>query len=473
MATNANVELPNNLSAEQVLLGIVLHDGPEVMPVLSASLKPEDFFNSRHQKLYQICVDLYRQYGDCEVSMVSDYLTSHEIDFDEVGGSEYIGRMMHNALDAKAAKRYHAMVKEAAARREVMRYADEIVRLAADTRRDIGAVVAYGADRLHSSLPKLDRGARSLVEIAAQERERIRHEVTQGISTGFRSGWERLNRVLAPLEPGQLVVIGACPRMGKTAFAVNWALHLATEGHHGVLYSMEMRDAEIGLRAMLNYSRTTNEDLQHPSYIHDGGRADEVMEDMTRAAASLPEGVLVNDDAGMTLGEMRSELTTLTRERSLSWMMVDFLQLAKADKSYRNRAEEVGAMAYELADMAKEFKLVVFALSQFSREVNKESPRRPRMDHFLESGKIEAAAHRLLYLYRPSEYGDREVEAAGYPQGIPQATEVGILKQRSGKSNGKTTLYFDGDHYLFRDLTYAEREAVLDAQKAAKGREGR
>jgi replicative DNA helicase len=142
--------------------------------------------------------------------------------------------------------------------------------------------------------------------------------------------------------------------------------------------------------------------------------------------------------------------------------------LASSGKKSSNRFEEVGQLAYDLKAMAKSCGVAVIALSQLSREVERESPRRPQMSHLLESGKIEAAADKILYLYRPAYYGPDECEKAGFPteDECSGFIEIGLLKQRAGKPRGKTVVNFVGQ-YTIADLTphqwhiYSQAEARI------------
>lgn len=450
--------IPQHEYAEEAILGIMICEPPAVVKRLRIMLQPEDFTSTSNQQLYRILLRLHDQHGVCDYGTLIDFMRdTDQQDMQDVGGWEYVNKLTLGGLPADAAPTYARIIKEASCRRRVQRLATEMLTRTDDVRWELPDIIEQSIRQLRDSLPPSARNARPLYDLALEERTRISKELDEGVSSGFRTGWSQLNRRLAPIRPGQLVMIGARPGMGKTAFALNWALALAEQKLPGVIYSLEMEDTELSLRALLRYTNIKNSELNNPSELKD--QKEGVLADIDKALEQLPNGILINDK-NITISDMFAELRELIREKPIIWVIVDFLQLAKADKNYRSRAEEVGAMAYELADMSKEFGISIIALSQLSREVDKESPRRPRKDHFLESGKIEAAADRMIYLYRPSEYGKRECEAAGYPTEIKELTEVGILKQRQAKSTGKTVLFFDGEHFKFRNLNPDEKQAL-------------
>lgn len=454
--------LPRHEEAEQILLASMMHN-PGSVPTAQQLVAAEDFSREHNRKLFILLSRLFDTHGLCDFGMVSDYLREqHDNDFTEYGGWEYLHSLRGSWLGSGVSLApYARIIKEASCRRALQRIGEELINRAGDMRYETVPVADYAVQRIRESLPPSVQRSRPLYDIALEERERICQELRDGVGSGFKTGWAQLNRKLAPIRAGQLVVVGARPGMGKTAFAVNWALSLAEQDLPGVIYSLEMEESELSLRALLRYTNITNTELDNPSVLKE--QAAGVMADIDKALEALPRGIRLNDRT-LTINEIARDLRDLTQQGQAKWAMVDFLQLARADKHYRSRSEEVGAMAYELADMSKEFEIPIIALSQLSREVDKDSPCRPRKDHFLESGKIEAAAHRMLYLYRPSEYGPDEVHNAGFPKDYPQFTEVGILKQRNAKSLGKTVLYYDGDHYRFRDLQPEEKRVFGEAQ---------
>ena len=452
---------PHNLEAEAIVLGGAILF-PSIIADLRVMIHPDDFYREVHRVVYHAICDLHDRKHPVEAPSLCEWLKrKQQLEF--VGGWSFIRQLIESASTTGMAKHYAQMVREKSQRRKLIIAAREIENDAYDELTEVPRLQALAEEKILATKTTTTVGARDLYDIGLSVRTRLAQELSSGVSAGFRSGWYQLNRILAPIQPGQMIVVGARPGMGKTAFATNWALALGEQGLPGVVYSMEMDEEEITLRALLQYMQTTNSTLQNPSGCADVSA--DILSDADSALERLLHcGVKLNDTSSMTIDSIREELRQLNRERHQEWVMVDFLQLASSGKRSRSRQEEVGDIAYGLAEIAKDFKCAVIALSQLSREVDKESPRRPRKDHFLESGKIEAAAHRMLYLYRPSEYGDAECNAAGYPVDMPELTEVGIIKQRNSKSFARTLLFFDGDHYKFRDLYQSERQRIGQAE---------
>ena len=241
--------------------------------------------------------------------------------------------------------------------------------------------------------------------------------------TGVPTGFYDLDRMTAGLQPGDLVVLAARPSMGKTAFAVNIAEHVAlNEGLPVAVFSMEMGAAQLAVRIVGSIGRI------HQGHLRTGKLTDEEWPRLTEAIERLRTVSLhIDETPGLTPSELRANARRLSRQcGKLGLIVVDYLQLmsgsGKSDSE--NRATELGEISRGLKMLAKELQCPVIALSQLNRSVEQRTDKRPMMSDLRESGAIEQDADIIMFIYRDEYYNKDSKE--------PGVAEIIIGKQRNG-----------------------------------------
>lgn len=464
---------PHSTESEQATIGSMLMSA-EAIDKAMMILHEWDFYHERHRTLFRAITDMRRQHKPCDTINVVEVLTSRK-QFEEIGGMSYLLEIQEQPIFA-AITHYAQTVRDHAIRRRMIAESDRL----RDTAYNTEVPVLSALSQAESSLSQIAEVAQpksateSLSDITVRVIKNIAETVSRGESRGLMAPWRGLStkHMLRPICPGQMVVIAARPAMGKSAFLLNWCLGWAKAGHAGQMFSLEMENEETTLRAMLGHMAYTQDHVDDLEFLL-AHHAD-VLADLGNASAEL-DGVpfYLNDRQDMTVNHMRNELK-LTQKRlrkefgpdkKLEWVGADFMQLIPPDVKSRNKADEIGSVAYALAGLAKDFHTRVICLAQLNRECEDNGCKRPNNMRFLEgSGRIEQAAHRILYIYRPSIYGPEECAAASkdglytFPEQdeLNAFTEIGVLKQRGGVPNGKAVLYYDGPRYTFRDLTREE-----------------
>ena len=263
----------------------------------------------------------------------------------------------------------------------------------------------------------------------------------QGGITGVPTGFADLDRQTTGLQPADLVLLGARPSMGKTAFALNIVQQAAVREHKVCsIFSLEMSKKQLANRLLCAESLVDSE------RVRSGQLENEDWEKLLGALAPLSEApIYIDDTPGITLAELRSRCRKLKLEKGLDLIMIDYLQLMSGPRgtSGDNRQQEISDISRGLKALAREMQAPVLALSQLSRALEARSDRRPMLSDLRESGAIEQDADVVMFLYR-DEYYNKDSQDHGI-------AEVIIAKQRNG-STGTIKLAWLGQYTKFANL---------------------
>jgi len=240
--------------------------------------------------------------------------------------------------------------------------------------------------------------------------------------TGVRTGFYDLDRMTAGLQKGDLIVLAARPSMGKTAFALNIAEHVAVqEGLPVLVFSMEMGASQLALRMVGSLGRIDQQHLRTGALQNDEwDRLAEAVDRLGRVQMFIDETPALNSS------ELRARARRMARQfGTLGVIVVDYLQLMSgSSSSEENRATEIGEISRGLKALAKELQCPVIALSQLNRSVESRTDKRPMMSDLRESGAIEQDADVIMFIYRDDYYNKESKE--------PGVAEIVIGKQRNG-----------------------------------------
>lgn len=473
---------PQNIEAEQAALGAMLLEKSAIVRA-EPTLRPEDFYRDAHRWIYRGILHLYRHKQAVDLITLGEWLKSHAASgkatvddnlLAQVGGTLYLTTLMESAPTAAGIGHYAGIVREKAIQRRLIGVADLIMEGAYRGEEDLDAFIREKAGAL---LQAGEVGARrethSIGEASYTVYESMFRAAKEGRAAGVKTGWQAINGIIRPITPGQLVIIAADTGCGKTAFATNWAINLAEEGRRGLIFSLEMEDTDLSLRALLEKTTFTQDDFDT---LHEAEEEQQnrVLDSLHEAVGRLWELPLKIDDAPDTsIGTIDAAIQyEISEGRRPDFVIVDYLQLLNVEHSTRSRYLDVGNLSKALKGMAKTYRLMIVALCQLgTKDLAKRKNRRPQMDDIYESGKIVQDADVLVTLYWPSRYGKDEMKTIGLPDNevAKCAVEVNVLKGRYGTKRGSTAgtkLYYNGPHYSFRDLTSDEWK-VLYGRKAA------
>ena len=416
---------PHSLEAESSVLGGLLLDNA-AWDRVGDLLIDSDFYRYEHRLIYAVMGKLINETRPADVITVHEEL-QRQGKAGEVGGLPYLNSLAQYVPSAGNIRRYGEIVRERAILRKLVSASDEIATSAFNPQ---GRAVEKILDEAEGKIFKIGeegsrmkQGFQDMGSLAVQLIDRVQeladnpNDVT-GVPTGFID----LDRMTAGLQPGDLVVLAARPSMGKTAFAINIAEHVAlNEGLPVAVFSMEMGAAQLAVRIVGSIGRIDQ------GHLRTGRLTDEEWPRLTEAIERL-RGISLHIDEtpGLTPSELRASARRLARQKGkLGLIVVDYLQLMSGSASDgENRATELGEISRGLKALAKELQCPVIALSQLNRSVEQRTDKRPMMSDLRESGAIEQDADIIMFIYRDDYYNKDSRE--------PGVAEIIIGKQRNG-----------------------------------------
>jgi len=258
-------------------------------------------------------------------------------------------------------------------------------------------------------------------------------------SAGLPTGFGELDRMTGGLQPGEFIVLGGRPAMGKTTFALNVAAHAATRSKKTVaVFSIDTPVPEVARRLISSHGHV---DLQR---LRTGQLDDEHWGRVTNAIRALKETrIFIDDTPSLSTSALRCRCRRLKREHGLDLVVVDYLQLMQVPGHDGSRSAEIAEISRCLKAVAREFNVPVLALSQLNRSLEARANKRPMMADLRESGGIEQDADLVLLIYR-EEYYNKETAEKGM-------AEIIVGKHRGGPT-GSVRLRFLGEYASFDNL---------------------
>lgn len=420
---------PQSLEAEQAVLGALLVSGDGISRVVDV-LDPEYFYRKAHQVIYAAMLDLYEDNEPIDIVTVSQYLKD-EGKLDNVGGRQYITDLSLSVATTANLEYYGKVVQEKAILRQLIKAGTEIV---GSCYEETDAETALDkAEHLIFTLAQKKEmqqlvHIKNIVEISFQKIEE-RYENRDSLS-GVPSGFYDLDALTSGFQPSDLVIIAARPSMGKTAFVLNIAQHVAVEHNIPVaVFSLEMSKESLVMRMLCSEAEIDSNRLR-TGHMHTS--------DWTKLASAMGRlgeaPIYIDDSALVNSLEMRAKCRRLKSEMNgLGLVIIDYIQLMQGRKQTDNRVQEVSEISRSLKTLAREINVPVIALSQLSRAVEARQNKRPMLSDLRESGSIEQDADLVAFIYR-DEYYNPETEQRG-------EAEIIIAKQRNGPTGTVELLY--------------------------------
>src|ERR1700728_3615913 len=442
-ATDASLArpLPHNLEAERSILGAILLENHALNAAVEV-LRSEDFFLSQHRHIFERMVQLSeKQQAIDTITLMEDLARRGELE--AAGGVAYLSQLADGLPRVTNVDHYARIVKEKSILRSLI-YSASLIQEQALAAGDDADVIL---DRAESSIFQLaeDRvkagliGVKDLVKDGFERLEKIFSEGRR--ITGLATGYAGLDNETAGLQPSELVILAARPSMGKTALALNIAENVAVRHREPVaVFSLEMSKESLLLRLLASHARVDAHKFRTGHMNRDDWGK------VTGALTNLAEAPLwIDDSASSTVMEMGAKARRLKRDRGLSLIIVDYLQLVVPTNMGRqsNRQEEVSGMSRALKGLAKELKVPIMVLSQLTRAPAREE-RKPQLADLRESGAIEQDADVVLFINRPNFY------KTDLPEEDRAKSELIIAKQRNGPT-GTLNFVFLGRHTRFEE----------------------
>lgn len=443
MATKKAIEAkipPQNVDAEMSLIGAVLID-EDVLADVSEIVKTRDFYDKRHQTIYEAMINLFEHHKPVDLLTLTDELKKKD-NLDMVGGTSYLTELTNYVPTAAHAATYADMVAQKAVRRRLIKASGDISELGYDEEFNVQQLLEKAEAELFSvSDQSLKQDLTSIEQILLDSFDRLEElHRNKGALRGVKTGYRDLDNMTAGLQRSDLVILAARPAMGKTTLVTNLAYNVATINKQSVLFfSLEMSKEQLIDRMLSDVSGVDSWN------IRTGNLSDEDFAKLSEASGEMAEApIYIDDTPGLTVLEIRTKARRAAHQAPLGLIVIDYLQLIQGSAATQgNRVQEVSEISRGLKLLARELNVPVIALSQLSRTVENRTPQIPQLADLRESGSIEQDADIVMFIYREAYYNpdtDRQ-----------NITDLIIAKHRNGPV-GRVELYFHPERLRFMSL---------------------
>ena len=456
-------ELPNNIEAEQAVLGSILVSN-EIFDEINTIISNINFYDPMHQKIFGAIENLVYKGMLANPITLKNYFENEK---DEINIPEYLVKVTKFSTSSRQAIEYSRIIYDMFVRRELIKISENTIDTAKLNDLNIsGQNIIENSERLlfdlaekgsfNSSLVKFDEAMKQTIEMASAAYKN--DEGIVGVPTGLRD----LDDRLGGLHNSDLVIIAGRPGMGKTALATNIAFHAAQKLQDSgrkssiAFFSLEMSSEQLSTRILAEQSRIKSNDIRR------GKISDEQFDKFIETSKNISELPLYIDETpAISIAAMSNRARRIKRLFGLDMIVVDYIQLMSGslNNRYDGRVQEISQITQGLKAIAKELSIPVIALSQLSRQVEQRDNHKPLLSDLRESGSIEQDADVVMFVYRESYYlENKEPQAATVEHAEWQAkmneistlAQIIIAKQRHGPT-GNIEVEFEAMFTKFKD----------------------
>ena len=412
--------LPHSIDAEKSVIGAMLM-GREAVMTAGEILISDDFYQQQYGVIFDAMVELFNEGKPVDVITLQDRLKEKDVP-PEISSMEFARDVLSSVPTSANVKYYANIVKDKATLRRLIQVNEEIANDCYLGKEKTEDILADTEKKLFKLLMQQNSGdyvpIRQVVLNALDNIEKA--SKTSGSVTGIPTGFTDLDYQTAGLQPSDLILVAARPSMGKTAFVLNIAQHIAFKAKKAVaIFSLEMSKEQLVNRLFALESRVDAQKLRT------GNLNDEEWSRLIEGAGVVGESQLIIDDTpGISISEMRSKCRKYKIDHDIGIIIIDYLQLMSGSGKNESRQQEISDISRSLKALARELNVPVVALSQLSRAVEQRPDHRPMLSDLRESGAIEQDADVVMFIYR-DDYYHKDTEEKNI-------AEIIVAKQRNG-----------------------------------------
>lgn len=414
--------LPHSIEAEQAVVGAMLMDRDAIL-TSSEIICGEDFYQSAYGVIFDAIVEIYNEGKPVDLITLQERLKERDVPA-EISSLEFVRDLVMAVPTSANVKYYAEIVSEKSMLRRLIKLNDDISNMCYLGKEPMEAVLETTEKKVFELVQKRNTGDFVPIKdvvLSALEKIELASK-TSGSVTGIPTGFLDLDYKMAGLQPSDLILVAARPSMGKTAFVLNIAQHVAFKAKKSVaIFSLEMSKEQLVNRLFALESQVDSQSLRT------GNLKDEDWEKLIESAGIIGKSNLIIDDTpGISISELRSKCRKFKLEHGLDLIIIDYLQLMTGRVGGRSesRQQEISEISRALKGLARELNVPVIALSQLSRAVEQRPDHRPMLSDLRESGAIEQDADVVMFIYR-DDYYNKDTE-------LKNVAEIIIAKQRNG-----------------------------------------
>ena len=430
---------PSSIEAEQSVLGALLID-KEAVPVVTEVLRADDFYRQDHKEIFDAILDLFEKGKPIDIISTKEQLNLRG-SLESIGGIEYLSNVVDMVPTTANVKHYAKIIEEKSILRKLIRASNEIINSGFEAADEVSIIVDQAQKKIFDILQRRSsQGFCPIKDVLVEAFDRLEELYNaKGCITGIPTGFADLDNKTSGLHPADLVLIAARPAMGKTAFVLNIAQHVAIHARVPVaVFSLEMSKEQLVNRMLCS------EAMVDSQRVRTGKLEEEDWPKIARVIGPLSEApIYIDDTPGVSIMDIRAKSRRLKLEKNLGLIVIDYLQLMQGRGKNESRQQEVSEISRSLKILAKELNVPIITLSQLSRAAETRADHRPMLSDLRESGAIEQDADIVMFLYRDDYYNpDTEKK---------NIAEVILAKHRGG-STGVVELAWLGQYTKFANL---------------------
>ena len=412
--------LPHSVEAERSVIGSMIMDKDAILTA-SEILTSDDFYQKQYGIVFDAMIELYNEGKPVDLVTLQERLKEKDVP-PEISSFDFIRELTRIEAISANISYYAGIVRDKAVLRRVIKVNEEIENacylgkektedILADTEKKVFELVQRKGAGDYQPIKDVVIDALEKIEIASK---------SNGTVTGIATGFIDLDYKTSGLQPSDLILVAARPSMGKTAFVLNVAQHVAfKEGVTTAIFSLEMSKVQLVNRLLSLESKVDSQ------AIRTGNLSDSDWEKLIEGAGTIGNSNLIIDDTpGISISELRSKCRKFKLEHNLGLVIIDYLQLMTGNGKTDSRQQEISDISRSLKALAREINAPVIALSQLSRAVEQRPEHRPMLSDLRESGAIEQDADVVMFIYR-DDYYNKDTE-------LKNIAEIIIAKQRNG-----------------------------------------
>jgi len=424
--------LPQNIDAEQSVLGSVLLDREAIYKVMRV-LRPEDFYREGHKIIYETMLELNEGGHPVDLVTVSEQLAAGG-ELDKAGGVAYIASLAELVPTAANVEFYARIVEEKSLLRTLIQVSTRIAGMGYDEKEEPEKLIAEAERMLMeiSSRRTVDVffSIKDILLDTLAHIEELYHN--RGNITGISTSFSDLDHICSGLHAGDFIILAGRPSMGKTSLGLCIGYNAALK--HNIptaVFSLEMSKEQLVQRILCAEAKVD----QHR--IRTGLLEEEDWHNLHETAGKLARApIYIDDTAAISIRQVRAKVRQLQTEKGLGFVVIDYLQLMQGSRRVENRQQEISEISRSLKGLAKELNVPVLALAQLSRSVEQRPNKRPVMSDLRESGSLEQDADLVMFIYRDEYYnpdserkGIAEIIISKHRNGPVGMVELGFLKE--------------------------------------------
>ena len=413
---------PHSIEAEQSVVGAMLMDR-DAITTASEIICGDDFYQTAYGVIFDSVVELFNEGKPVDLITLQNRLKEKDVP-EEISSLEFVRDLLAAVPTSANVKYYAEIVAEKSTLRKMIKMNEEIANACYLAKEPVEAIMERTEKKVFELVQNRNNGDFvPIKQVVLNALEKIeKSSKSKGTVTGIPTGFIDLDYKTSGLQPSDLILVAARPSMGKTAFVLNIAQHVAFRQNKTVaIFSLEMSKEQLVNRL---FSLESYVDAQ---LLRTGNLKDSDWEKLIEGAGIIGRSNLIIDDTpGISISEMRSKCRKYKLEHNLELIIIDYLQLMSGSVGGRSesRQQEISDISRSLKALARELHVPVISLSQLSRAVEQRPDHRPMLSDLRESGAIEQDADVVMFIYR-DDYYNKDTELKGI-------SEIIIAKQRNG-----------------------------------------